>query len=58
MSLVCLQVAPHSVVDVELCYKPGSYNTREEASVSLTSQTAGSYEYACIGQVGRAVSQG
>jgi hypothetical protein len=40
------------VVDVELCYKPGSYHTQEEATVSLTSPTAGTYEYTCMGRVG------
>lgn len=45
------------MVDGELCYKPGSYQTREEATVSLTSQTAGSYEYVCIGQVSRALGK-
>lgn len=46
-----LQVAPNSVADVQLYYKPGSYLTREEGTVCISSQTAGSYEYICAGQV-------
>lgn len=51
----CLQVAPNSVADVQLCYRPGSYQAREEATVCISSQAAGSYEYICVGQVGATI---
>lgn len=52
-----MQVPPNSVADVQLCYKPGSYRTREEGTVCISSQAAGSYEYVCIGQVCPGLSQ-
>jgi hypothetical protein len=51
-----MQVPPNSVADVQLCYKPGSYRTREEGMVCISSQAAGSYEYVCIGQVRQGLS--
>lgn len=46
-----MQVAPNSVSDVLLHYRPGSYQTLEQATVCISSQAAGSYEYTCTGQV-------
>lgn len=47
-----MQVPANSVADVQLLYKPGSYKSKEEGTVCISSQAAGSYEYVCIGQVG------
>lgn len=46
-----VQVPSNSVADVQLLYKPDSYQTREEGRVCISSQAAGSYEYVCYGQV-------
>jgi hypothetical protein len=39
------------VSDVQLLYRPGSFQTLEQATVCISSQAAGSYEYTCTGQV-------
>jgi hypothetical protein len=44
-------VQANSVADVQLCYRPGSYMQDEQAMVCVSSSTAGSFEYVCIGQV-------
>lgn len=51
MCVLPAQVAPNSVADVQLSYQPGSYRTLEHATVTVSSQAAGSYEFNCTGQV-------
>lgn len=44
-------VPAHGSAEVVLEFRPGSLGTEESAAVTVTSETAGSVEYVCRGQV-------